>query len=68
MAESARIKVTEIMERLGVCNATVYELLGRGEIPCLRLNRVYIISRYAYEQWSERSARIERSWRRRKNS
>lgn len=39
------------MERLGVCNATVYDLLKRGEIPSLRLNRVYIISRYAYEQW-----------------
>lgn len=48
---SKRITVEEIMERLGVCNATVYDLLKRGEIPSLRLNRVYIISRYAYEQW-----------------
>ena len=48
---TARIKVTEIMERLNVSNATVYELLNRGEIPAIRLNRVWIISRYAYEQW-----------------
>jgi len=52
-AESKRITVQEIMDRLHVCNATVYDLLKRGEIPALRLNRVYIISRHAYEQWEQ---------------
>jgi len=39
------------MERLGVGEATVYDLLRRREIPALRLHRNWIISRYAYEQW-----------------
>jgi len=48
---SARMKVQEIAQRLGIGRLAVYRKLEQGTIPAIRLNRRWIITRYAYQQW-----------------
>jgi excisionase family DNA binding protein len=48
---SARITVAEIAVRLDIGRLAVYEMLEGGILPGIRLNRRWIITRYAYEQW-----------------
>jgi len=50
-SSSARIAVPEIAGRLSIGRLAVYALLERGVIPGVRLNRRWIVTRYAYEQW-----------------
>jgi excisionase family DNA binding protein len=45
------IIVPEIVERLGVCEETVYEMLRNHEIPNIRHGHRFIISRAAYQHW-----------------
>jgi len=45
------IGVSEISERLGICEDTVYAMLKDGAIPNIRYGRRFIISRAAYERW-----------------
>ena len=45
------IGVSEISERLGICEETVYAMLKDGAIPNIRYGRRFIISRAAYERW-----------------
>jgi excisionase family DNA binding protein len=48
---SSRISVQEIARRLAVGRMAVYAMLEKGIIPAVRLNRRWIITRHAYEQW-----------------
>ena len=48
---ATRITVKEICTRLHLSERTVYTLLESREIPCIRLGRTWLISRYAYEKW-----------------
>lgn len=48
---STRITVPEIAADLDLSMDSVYELLKAGEIPSIKLNRMWIVSRAAYERW-----------------
>ena len=49
--ESSRITVPEIAHRLNIGRQAVYAMLKEGIIPALRINRRWLITRHAYEQW-----------------
>jgi excisionase family DNA binding protein len=48
-----RISVDEIAKRMDIGRAAVYDLLARGLMPGIRVNRRWIISRRAYLAWEE---------------
>lgn len=51
-SESKRtITVSEIAERLGVCELIVYRMLEQRQIPALRPGRKWLISRARYSEW-----------------
>jgi len=43
------LTVTEAAELLGISRALAYELVGRGELPALRLGRRLVVPRKALE-------------------
>jgi len=45
--------IPEIAARLSIGRDSVYLMLERGTIPGVRLNRKWIITRYAFEQWEK---------------
>ncbi|MCZ2156285.1 MAG: helix-turn-helix domain-containing protein [Bryobacterales bacterium] len=45
------ISVSEISERLGICEETVYDMVRKHVIPNIRHGHRFIISRAAYERW-----------------
>lgn len=49
------LSIGEVAEMLGVSDDLVYELVARGEIPCLRLGRRRLIPRRVVELMIERS-------------
>jgi excisionase family DNA binding protein len=51
LSPPTRIKVAEIARRLDIGRLAVYEMLGKGIIPAIRLGRRWIITRHAYEHW-----------------
>jgi excisionase family DNA binding protein len=48
---SDRIRVDEIAERLDCGRLLVYAMLEAGKIPAVRVGRVWIIARAAFERW-----------------
>lgn len=48
-------QIRDVAKMLGVSDDLVYELVARGEIPCLRLGRRRLIPRRAVEFMIERS-------------
>ena len=50
-ANSARISVQEIAERLDIGRQAVYVMLEQRMLPGIRLGRRWIITRHAYEHW-----------------
>lgn len=48
---SARISVEEIAGRLGIGRRAVYAMLEQRMMPGIRLDRRWIVTRHAYEQW-----------------
>jgi excisionase family DNA binding protein len=49
--ESGRITVPQIARRLGIGRLTVYAMLERRILPGVRVGRLWIVTRHAYEQW-----------------
>jgi excisionase family DNA binding protein len=49
MSERLTLTVEEAAALLGVSRALGYELVARGEIPCLRLGRRIVVPRRAIE-------------------
>lgn len=45
------ISVSEISERLDLCEETVYDMLRKHVIPNIRHGHRFIVSRAAYERW-----------------
>jgi excisionase family DNA binding protein len=43
--------VEEIAWRLGIGRLAVYDMLGHGVLPGIRVGRKWIITRHAYEAW-----------------
>ncbi len=48
---SRTISVSEIAQRLNVCEAIVYRMLEKRQIPALRPGRKWLISRVRYTEW-----------------
>ena len=46
-----RLSVEEIARRLDVGRMAVYAMLQQGILPGIRLDRRWIITRHAYEEW-----------------
>jgi excisionase family DNA binding protein len=44
------LSVTEAAKRLGISRAFAYELVARGELPCLRFGRRVVVPRKALER------------------
>jgi excisionase family DNA binding protein len=44
------LSVTEAAKRLGISRAFAYELVVRGELPCLRFGRRVVVPRKALER------------------
>lgn len=53
--EELVLSIRDVAKLLGVSDDLVYELVARGEIPCLRLGRRRLIPRRAVELMIERS-------------
>ena len=49
MEERLTLTVEEAAGLLGISRALAYELVGRGELPCLRLGRRVVIPRRAID-------------------
>jgi excisionase family DNA binding protein len=49
------LSIREVADILGVSDDLVYELVARGEIPCLRLGRRRLIPRRVVDLMIERS-------------
>jgi excisionase family DNA binding protein len=49
------LSIRDVAKMLGVSDDLVYELVARGEIPCLRLGRRRLVPRRAVELMIERS-------------
>jgi excisionase family DNA binding protein len=47
----ATYTVVEVADLLGVCRATAYELLRRGEIPARRVGSRWVIARRRFDLW-----------------
>ena len=50
------LTVPEAAKFLRIGRNLAYQLVGRGEIPCVRLGRMIRVPRSALEQWLEREA------------
>jgi excisionase family DNA binding protein len=44
------MSVTDAAKRLGISRAFAYELVARGELPCLRFGRRVVVPRKALER------------------
>jgi len=44
------LSVTEAAKRLGISRAFAYELVARGELPCMRFGRRVVVPRRALER------------------
>ena len=53
--ERLTLSVNEAADVLGISRAFAYELVARGELPCLRLGRRVVVPRHALEQLLERA-------------
>ena len=49
-AERLTVTVEEAAALLGISRALAYELVARGELPCLRLGRRLVVPRKALDQ------------------
>jgi excisionase family DNA binding protein len=47
--------VEELTEYLGIGRQAAYQALRRGQVPCLRLGRRFIIPRAAVDEWLRRA-------------
>ncbi len=54
-SERLTLTVTEAAELLGISSDLAYELIGRGELPALRLGRRIVVPRVALEAIVERA-------------
>lgn len=50
------VSVEEAAALLGISRALAYELVRRGDLPCLRLGRRVVVPRKALEQFVEAAA------------
>jgi len=49
--ESLLLRAEEVARLLGIGRTKVYELIGRGELPVVRIGRLVRVPRAELEQW-----------------
>jgi excisionase family DNA binding protein len=49
--KSGRISILQIAARLSIGRMAVYKMLERGIIPAIRLDRQWIVTRQAFDEW-----------------
>jgi excisionase family DNA binding protein len=59
--ENLLLKVSEAARILRISRNLTYELIARGEIPCVRFGRVIRVPRQGLEQWIERQSSLSDS-------
>jgi excisionase family DNA binding protein len=52
------LKVPEVAEMLRIARNTVYQLVGEGEIPSVRIGRSVRVSRKELERWLEEQRQL----------
>jgi excisionase family DNA binding protein len=52
------LKVPEVAEMLRIARNTVYQLVGEGEIPSVRIGRSLRVSRKELERWLEEQRQL----------
>jgi excisionase family DNA binding protein len=52
------LKVPEVAEILRIARNTVYQLVGEGEIPSVRIGRSVRVSRKELERWLEEQRQL----------
>ena len=58
--EQLLLTVPEVAKVLRIGRNLAYELVARGEIPCVRLGRKIRVPRSSLERWLEREAGLTR--------
>ena len=58
-AQRKRVPIPEIAVDLGVSVNTVYEYLRQGTIPHVKLGKLYIVPRTAYDKWLETAGSVK---------
>lgn len=51
MSERMLMRVEEVAQALGIGRSTVFEMIGRRELPVLRIGRLVRIPRHALDEW-----------------
>jgi excisionase family DNA binding protein len=57
MQDRLTLSVTEAADVLGISRAFAYELVARGELPCVRLGRRLVVPRKALDALLEDAVR-----------
>ena len=51
MSDRMLLRVEEVARMLGIGRSTVFEMIGRHELPVLRIGRLVRIPRHALDEW-----------------
>ncbi|MBN1856523.1 MAG: helix-turn-helix domain-containing protein [Dehalococcoidia bacterium] len=51
--ERLLLKPSEVQQELGVGRSKVYEMLACGDLPSVRIGRLFRVSRKALDEWIE---------------
>jgi excisionase family DNA binding protein len=51
MSERMLLRVEEVARMLGIGRSTVFEMIGRRELPVLRIGRLVRVPRHALDEW-----------------
>ncbi len=57
------LKVPEVAQVLRIARSRVYELIGSGEIPSIRIGRSVRVSRKELDRWLEEQRKPNARWR-----
>ena len=57
------LKVPEVAQVLRIARSRAYELVGKGEIPSVRIGRSVRVSRRELDRWLEEQRQPSGSWR-----
>jgi excisionase family DNA binding protein len=55
--DSYVLTIHEVADRLKVSDATVSRMVGRGEVPVIRVGRAVRVPKMAFERWFEKHSR-----------
>ena len=53
-----RLTVQEVAQRLSLGRGTVYKMLEEGTLPGIRVGRLWIVTRYALDEWEHTCGKV----------